>query len=75
MSVVLRSQIPESEAIRQTQASEHICFTTGGNRDSAILMRGALTLQVFLQPQSAVAINNEIKNFQVISHRSLVIYH
>ncbi|MCY7383040.1 MAG: hypothetical protein LH628_10770 [Microcoleus sp. CAN_BIN18] len=50
MSVMLRSQIPESEAIRPTQAIEHICLTTGGNRDCAILMLGALTLQAFRQP-------------------------
>jgi len=67
---VLRSQIQESEAIRQTQAIEHLCLTTGSNRDCAILMYGGLTVQVFLQPQSAVAINNEIKKFKssVIGH-------
>ncbi|WP_445173203.1 hypothetical protein [Microcoleus sp.] len=42
MSVVLRSQIQESEAIRQTQAIEHICITADPNRDYPLLMRDAL---------------------------------
>ncbi|MEG4323034.1 MULTISPECIES: hypothetical protein [unclassified Microcoleus] len=79
MSVVLRSQIPESEAIGPTQAIEHICITTDRNRDCAILMRRGLNKAKYFDNLAlAVAINNELKKIissSVISHRSLAICH
>ncbi|WP_193976272.1 hypothetical protein [Microcoleus sp. LEGE 07076] len=50
LSVVLRSQIQESEVIRQTPAIEYICPATPSNRDFAVLKPGLLTLQVFRKP-------------------------
>ncbi|MEG4576590.1 hypothetical protein QUA56_28520 [Microcoleus sp. N3A4] len=54
MSVVLRSQIQESEAISPTQAIEHICITEGRNRDCSLLMRDAF---------------NKIKHFDNLNQR------
>ncbi|MEG3847374.1 hypothetical protein QT971_12390 [Microcoleus sp. herbarium19] len=42
MSVVLRSQIQKSEAIRQTQAIEHIFITAATNRYTPSLRRDTL---------------------------------
>ena len=83
---MLRSQIQASEAIRQTQAIEHICITADPKRDYPLLR-----LNVFNKPKyfdnlaSAVALNNELEKklfphqSSVIGHRSLVtnlvIYH
>ncbi|MEG4803863.1 hypothetical protein QUB63_00375 [Microcoleus sp. ARI1-B5] len=77
MSVVLRSQIQESEAIRPTQAIEHICITADRNRDCPLLMRlGLNKAKYFDNRASVVAINIELKNNNfVISHQSSVIGH
>ncbi|MEO6860830.1 MAG: hypothetical protein ABI180_04730 [Microcoleus sp.] len=77
MSLVLRSQIQESEAIRQTQAIEHIYITADRNRDCALLMRLSLKkAKYFNNLVSAVTINNQLKESSlVISHRSLAICH
>jgi hypothetical protein len=80
---VLRSQIQASEAIRQTQAIEHICITADPDRDYPLLMRKAFNkAKYFDHLASAVALNNQLekKNLfrhqsSVISHRSLVIGH
>ena len=77
---MLRSQIQESEAIRQTQAIEHICITADPNRDYPLLMRDALNkAKYFDNLASAVALNNELekKNLfrpqsSVIGNRSLI---
>ncbi|WP_293133217.1 hypothetical protein [Microcoleus sp. bin38.metabat.b11b12b14.051] len=62
MPVLLRSQIQESEAIRQTQAIEHICIAADRNRDCALLMRrGWNTAKYLTTGASAVEINNELK--------------
>jgi hypothetical protein len=59
---VLRSQIPESEAIRPTQAIEHICITADRNRDCPLLMRLSLNKAKYFDSLApAVAINNELK--------------
>ncbi|MEG3841397.1 hypothetical protein [Microcoleus sp. herbarium14] len=72
MSVVLRSQIQESEAIRQTQAIEHICITPASNRDSPLLRRDTLnTANYSDRLDSALAINNELRKIissSVIGH-------
>ncbi|MEG3896010.1 MULTISPECIES: hypothetical protein [unclassified Microcoleus] len=61
MSVVLRSQIQESEAIRQTPAIEHISITPRSNRDCPLLMRDPLNKAKYFDNLSAVEINNEQK--------------
>jgi hypothetical protein len=76
LSVVLRSQIQASEAIRQTQAIEHICITADPDRDYPLLMR-----DVFNKPKyfdnlaSAVALNNELEKKNLFRHQSSVIGH
>ncbi|MEG3859464.1 hypothetical protein [Microcoleus sp. herbarium12] len=72
MPVLLRSQIPESEVIRQTQAIEHICIAADCNsRDCPLLMRLGLNKAKYLTAgASAVAINPELKK---ISHQSWAI--
>ena len=57
LSVVLRSQIQESEAIRQTQAIEHIRLTTRSHRDSTILKRGALNQAKYFDNLASVVCN------------------
>ncbi|WP_333163705.1 hypothetical protein [Microcoleus sp. Pol12B4] len=63
MSVVLRAQIQESEAILQTQAIGHICITAHSNRDCPLLiMREPLNeAKYFDNLASAVGINNQQK--------------
>ncbi|WP_293146768.1 MULTISPECIES: hypothetical protein [unclassified Microcoleus] len=74
MSVVLRAQIQESEAIRQTQAIEHTRITADRNRDCSLLMRLSLNeAKYFDSLAPTVAINNEVK--KIISHQSSVISH
>jgi len=83
---VLRSQIQASEAIRQTQAIEHIFITADPKRDYSLLMRNPFNkAKYFDNLASAVALNNELEKklfrhqSSVIGHRSLVtnlvIYH
>jgi hypothetical protein len=81
---VLRSQIQASEAIRQTQAIEHICITADPKRDYPLLMREALInvmRNVFNKPKyfdnlaSAVALNNELQKNNLFRHQSSVIGH
>ncbi|WP_293342821.1 hypothetical protein [Microcoleus sp. CAWBG58] len=72
LSVVLRAQIQESEAIRQTQAIEHTRITADRNRDCSLLMRLSLNeAKYFDSLAPTVAINNEVK--KIISHQSSVI--
>ncbi|MEG4396084.1 hypothetical protein [Microcoleus sp. BROC3] len=75
MSVVLRAQIQESEAIRPTQAIAPICITAGSNREFPLLiMREPLNKAKYLDNlASAVGINNQKKINFVISHQSSVI--
>ena len=59
---MLRSQIQESEAIRQTQAIEHISITADANIDYPLLMRDPLNkAKYFDNLASAAEINNEQK--------------
>ena len=75
---MLRSQIQESEAVRQTQAIEHIYTTPDLNRDCPLLMRLSLLnkARYFDSLTLVVEINNELKkviSLSVISHWSSVI--
>ena len=73
---MLRSQIQESEAIRQTQAIEHICITADPNRDYPLLMRNAFNkANYFDNLASAVALNNELEKKNLFPHQSSVIGH
>jgi hypothetical protein len=73
---VLRSQIQASEAIRQTQAIEHICITAGPDRDYPLLMRKAFNkAKYFDHLASAVALNNQLEKKNLFRHQSSVIGH